>query len=1688
MLIVHLKAILWKNSIVLRRNVLSTLLQIGLPLMLIFMTFTSFHEKEENRASALDRLRMPVDVTDISECPLTYEPFSSPALAELFGIGYKKKDLEIVPNNYTLNKTDSWDQCIVDRIIFQIDEAAREIPKNLVFQVATSTEYSTEEIYGPHEYLHRVPLMQYVVTKNFIRYWKIRTSSEPRLYTSFHTMKMPSKRTASEKRLGAVEQLNKYFSILFFSIFVCSLGYIVEEKETKIKESMKLMGLSTFTFWLSWFITNFLVGMVIILAFTVLCSVGFYGAGKILYSNPVMTVAFMTLYLANVISFSFLLSCFVNRARDSTMYSATVFIAMNYGSPIVAQFLSDRFSSLVAGSLLFQFGNNYFREIFFKLEMRDVGLSFSKMFAYEDFPNVSLFDTSIMMALNMLLHFFLIWYMENVFPGEYGIPRPYYFFLTNSYWCPSIALGDNIPELPKTDEQLFEPTNPNLKAGIKIRGLVKVFNGKMAVGGVNLDIYEDQMTVLLGHNGAGKTTTINMITGFLKPSKGTVILNGYDVSQNLIQARERVGLCPQHDILFPRLTCKEHLIFYSKLRNQYRGISEENEAVDLLNAVGIKDKVFTHSRFLSGGQKRKLSCACAFIGSTKTIFLDEPSSGLDPSARRELWEFLQACKMGRIILLTTHYMDEADVLGDRIVIMAEGVVKCCGSSNFLKRIYGTGYQLSIEKRSGCSVSAVTSKIRKHIDDAELTKENNQEIFYILPEDKVPRFSKMLSDLERSQHDLNIANFGLTATTMEDVFVRVGQGFEPKNFTSRAKISSLIPDESRISPTSSKDLTRQRAHSPEQNRRNAPKNVSRNNSKEFEREKSSVEETPKTSISQHESDSKNTGNSQEKSHESPTIPAGSSDMIIETKNKGASDQLFDKMSSFKKLRPFTLFMQQIRAIFIKKFLLCRHAWLMSLVLIALPVALTSLGIKHDLSTKTIIPKDLNFTLDRFPTDLKFLHFYEHGSDDTISRQYKALYDKKFGTVLQFPLNKLAQFSQQVREALANVDAEEYTQKYLFGIAETRNTSGLIVLYQETAVHAKSIAVQLALNAWVQETLGSEYSVQSGVHYVPSWTASSLIKKLQIATTFCLGFSMALIPVMFIYPLTVERAIGAKHLQSLSGISPLAYWMGTFAFDMIMYLATISLMILAFLINPHVYIDDNRWMLTTFVLVVYGCAIFPYMYAVQFLFKSPTVASSTLLLLAIFVGIIISLIMSIIRAIVSMSNFVYFIHLVFVALSPSYSLNSIFFMYILISVASLSTTQNQTFTDYLKMQVGNLVLYSNLVDMAVVALLSVVALIIIEFRFDRFLWYSIMAVVPCSCKTTTFRKRTEDEDVVKERMVIKATPKSDLLRDNALVLQDLHKCYLTTHCTRRFIAVHSTSISVLHKECLGLLGQNGAGKTTTFKMITGDEMITSGCVFAEGLSVKTHLKDVQSIMGYCPQHDALHDLLTGVETLHLYGRIRGVPPSALKSVVQAVIDLITLSPHENKQTKNYSGGNKRKLSVGICIIGNPRLIMLDEPTAGMDPMARRKLWEVLHLIRASGKTLVLTSHSMEECEALCTRIAIMVQGVVLCLGSLQHLKSKYGQGYTVILHAARDTSDRVASLREAKNHVLKTLVNSTIFSEHDAYVDIHVPVDNPLSRIFDTLQNAKERYRFEHYTVQQTSLEQIFLRFMKMETDL
>jgi len=213
-----------------------------------------------------------------------------------------------------------------------------------------------------------------------------------------------------------------------------------------------------------------------------------------------------------------------------------------------------------------------------------------------------------------------------------------------------------------------------------------------------------------------------------------------------------------------------------------------------------------------------------------------------------------------------------------------------------------------------------------------------------------------------------------------------------------------------------------------------------------------------------------------------------------------------------------------------------------------------------------------------------------------------------------------------------------------------------------------------------------------------------------------------------------------------------------------------------------------------------------------------------------------------------------------------------------------------------------------------------------------------------------------------------------------------------------AVRGVSFAVEAGNVFGLLGTNGAGKTTTFKIICGQLVPSSGRVFVKGMDVSEDLQGVRKHIGYCPQFDALLELMTVHEHLELFARIKGLTGKVLEDEVASKLETLHLSEYTDSRAGQLSGGNKRKLSTAMALIGEPEVVFLDEPSAGMDPLARRRMWDVIQTVamRRSSSAVVLTTHSMEEADALCTRIGIQCSGQLRCLGSPQQLKEWYGTG--------------------------------------------------------------------------------------------
>lgn len=324
-------------------------------------------------------------------------------------------------------------------------------------------------------------------------------------------------------------------------------------------------------------------------------------------------------------------------------------------------------------------------------------------------------------------------------------------------------------------------------------GSLALFPQVLAVDSLDLDIPKGQIFALLGHNGAGKSTVINMLSGLVKPTSGDAWVHGKSIVNELVDVRSSLGLCPQHDILWKTLTPKEHLLFYGRLK----GLSWEEadaQALHWLKEMDIEEQQNRHSDGLSGGMKRKLSIGIAFMGDSQVVFLDECTAGMDPYSRHKVWELLQRLKTGRTIIMTTHAMEEADILGDSICILTKGKISAAGTSLHLKSHFGLGYTLVLTKAESGSTwdAAGTEALVKGVvpsakfswlegEDSQamgvVTASGVNEETVLIPQDSVDSLPDVLRALGPATASLGIAGYSVVSGSLESVFLKIASEAE-----------------------------------------------------------------------------------------------------------------------------------------------------------------------------------------------------------------------------------------------------------------------------------------------------------------------------------------------------------------------------------------------------------------------------------------------------------------------------------------------------------------------------------------------------------------------------------------------------------------------------------------------------------------------------------------------------------------------------------------------------------------------------------------------------------------------------------------------------------------------------------------------------------------------------------------------
>ncbi|XP_021059994.1 ATP-binding cassette sub-family A member 7 isoform X1 [Mus pahari] len=1559
---------------------------------------------------------------------------------------------------------------------------------------------------------------------------------------------------------------------------------VVREKETRLRETMRAMGLSRAVLWLGWFLSclgPFLVSAALLVLVLKL--------GDILpYSHPVVVFLFLAAFAVATVAQSFLLSAFFSRANLAAACGGLAYFTL-YLPYVLCVAWRERLplGGLLAASLLSPVAFGFGCESLALLEEQGDGAQWHNLGTGPAEDVFSLAQVSAFLLLDAVIYGLALWYLEAVCPGQYGIPEPWNFPFQRSYWCgPGLPKSSVLAPAPQDPKVLVEEPPPGLVPGVSIRGLKKHFRGcpQPALRGLNLDFYEGHITAFLGHNGAGKTTTLSILSGLFPPSSGSASVLGHDVQTNMAAIRPHLGICPQYNVLFDMLTVEEHVWFYGRLKGvSAAAMGPERER--LIRDVGLTLKRDTQTRHLSGGMQRKLSVAIAFVGGSRVVIMDEPTAGVDPASRRGIWELLLKYREGRTLILSTHHLDEAELLGDRVAMVAGGSLCCCGSPLFLRRHLGCGYYLTLVKGSQSlvthdtkgdiedprrgkksdskgkttdtaftrgasdkssqtpapdavpitpSTARILELVRRHAPGARLVEELPHELMLLLPYAGAldGSFAMVFQELDQQLELLGLTGYGISDTNLEEIFLKVVEDAHREGGDSRPQLHL------------------------------------------------------RTST--------------------PQPPTGQEASVLE--NGELAKLVLDPQAPqglaphAAQVQGWTLTCQQLRALLHKRFLLARRSRRGLFAQIVLPALFVGLALLFSLIVPPFgqypplqlspamygpqvsffsedAPGDPNrlklleallgeaglqdpsvqgkaargsecthslacyFTVPEVPPDVASILASGNWTPESPSPvcqcsqpgARRLLPDCPAGAGGPPPPQAVAAFGEVVQNLTGRnvsdflvktypslvrrglktkkwVDEVRYGGFSLGGrdpdlpsghevvrtMAEIRALlspqpgnaldrilnnltqwalgldaqNSLKIWFNNKGWHAMVAFVNRANNGLLHALLPSgpvrhAHSITTLNHPLNLTKeqlseATLIASSVDVLVSICVVFAMSFVPASFTLVLIEERITRAKHLQLVSGLPQTLYWLGNFLWDMCNYLMAVCIVVLIFLaFQQKAYVAPENLPALLLLLLLYGWSITPLMYPASFFFSVPSTAYVVLTCINLFIGINSSM-ATFVLELLSDQNLQ----------EVSRILKQVFliFPHFCLGRGLIDMVRNQAMADAFE-RLGDKqfqsplrwdIIGKNLLAMVAQGPLFLLITLLLQHR-NRLLPQSKTRLLPPLGE--------EDEDVAQEReRVTKGATQGDVL-----VLRDLTKVY---HGQRN-PAVDRLCIGIPPGECFGLLGVNGAGKTSTFRMVTGDTLPSSGEAVLAGHNVAKEPSAAHRSMGYCPQSDAIFDLLTGREHLELFARLRGVPEAQVAQTALSGLVRLGLPSYADRPAGTYSGGNKRKLATALALVGDPAVVFLDEPTTGMDPSARRFLWNSLLSVVREGRSVVLTSHSMEECEALCTRLAIMVNGRFRCLGSSQHLKGRFGAGHTLTLRVPPDQPEPAIAF------IRTTFPGAELREVHGSRLRFQLPPGGgcTLARVFRELAAQGKAHGVEDFSVSQTTLEEVFLYFSK-----
>ncbi|CAO2818609.1 unnamed protein product [Amaranthus hypochondriacus] len=604
------------------------------------------------------------------------------------------------------------------------------------------------------------------------------------------------------------------FTVAMFP-FVFQLNSIVLEKELKLRQAMNIMGLYDSAYWLSWLIWESFI--ILIASLCTVFSGLMFQFPFFLHNSFAVLLFIFVLFQLNMTSFAFMLSAFLHKSSSAFRAGFWIFLI-----GVILQFVAQGVDPSKKTNILYFLPPSLLTRALLMLikapeSHNSKGISWSQRTNCPTNQSdcfLTMNDIYMRLIYTSVCWFLLALYFDNVIPSSNGTRKSLLYFVNPSYW---LGKGGNEPlggisnccnsdpaleNIVPDDADVLEEENevkqqmrsrqidPNI--AVQIQGLVKSYPGKLniscckfhktepfhSIKGLYVNLAKDQLFCLLGPNGAGKTTTINCLTGIASVTAGDAIIYGNSIRNpiGMSNIRKMIGVCPQFDVLWNTLTGEEHLQLFATIKG-LPPASIKEVVKKALEEVGLAYSAKVRAGSYSGGMRRRLSVASALLGDPKLVILDEPTTGMDPISRRQVWDIIENAKRGRVIILTTHSMEEADILGDRIGIMAKGRLRCIGTSIRLKSRFGTGFIANLSFISGSSEQNsahkdIVKEFFRHHLGIYPKEENNAFLTFVIPRNKEPLLKRTLGELEDRQREFGVADIQLGLTTLEEVFLNI----------------------------------------------------------------------------------------------------------------------------------------------------------------------------------------------------------------------------------------------------------------------------------------------------------------------------------------------------------------------------------------------------------------------------------------------------------------------------------------------------------------------------------------------------------------------------------------------------------------------------------------------------------------------------------------------------------------------------------------------------------------------------------------------------------------------------------------------------------------------------------------------------------------------------------------------------